>query len=100
VRYLANPGETVVTGVKRARGFAYLNLNGGDSWAYFHPEDNPSTSITSRANRCTGRKRSLRNTTKRKSTERVELCRRISTPNFRVVPASCSRHRGGTATWA
>ena len=27
--------------MKRARGFVYLNLSGGDSWAYFHPEDNP-----------------------------------------------------------
>ena len=26
-----------VTGVKEERGFTYLNLNGGDSWAYFHP---------------------------------------------------------------
>jgi len=30
-----------VTGERTARGFVYLNLNGGDSWAYFHPEDNP-----------------------------------------------------------
>jgi hypothetical protein len=22
------------------RGFVYLNLNGGDSWGYYHPEDN------------------------------------------------------------
>jgi hypothetical protein len=30
-----------VTGVRRARGFVYLNLNGGDSWAYYFPESNP-----------------------------------------------------------
>ena len=31
----------VLTGIKHERGFVYFNLNGGDSWAYFHPEDNP-----------------------------------------------------------
>jgi hypothetical protein len=30
-----------VTGVRRARGFVYLNLNGGDSWGYYFPESNP-----------------------------------------------------------
>ena len=33
--------EAIVTGVKKARGFVYLNLNGGDSWGYFFPENNP-----------------------------------------------------------
>ena len=33
--------EAIVTGIKRARGFVYLNLNGGDSWGYFFPENNP-----------------------------------------------------------
>jgi hypothetical protein len=40
-RLLANPEPATVTGVRRARGFVYLNLNGGDSWAYFFPESNP-----------------------------------------------------------
>lgn len=33
--------QAEVTDIKRERGFTYLNLNGGDSWAYFHPDDNP-----------------------------------------------------------
>jgi hypothetical protein len=40
-RLLANPEPATVTGVRRARGFVYLNLNGGDSWAYFFPESSP-----------------------------------------------------------
>lgn len=38
---LSKPGETIVTGKKIERGFVYLNLNGGDSWGYYHPVDNP-----------------------------------------------------------
>ena len=38
---LSSPGETVITGTKEERGFMYLNLNGGDSWGYYHPIDNP-----------------------------------------------------------
>jgi hypothetical protein len=38
---LANPETARVTGEKRARGFVYLNINGGDSWGYYYPEDNP-----------------------------------------------------------
>jgi len=38
---LAKPGECTVTGIKVDRGFVYLNLDGGDSWGYFHPENNP-----------------------------------------------------------
>ena len=38
---MKNPQEAVVTGEKEARGFVYLNINGGDSWAYFHPVGNP-----------------------------------------------------------
>lgn len=37
--YLDNPGEAVVTDIKEARGYVYLNLNGGNSWGYYHPED-------------------------------------------------------------
>ena len=40
-RLLANPEPAAVTGIRRARGFVYLNLNGGDSWAYYFPESNP-----------------------------------------------------------
>lgn len=38
---LAKPGECIATEIKQDRGFTYFNLNGGDSWAYYHPEDNP-----------------------------------------------------------
>jgi hypothetical protein len=41
VEYLAKPDVAVVTGVKQARSYVYLNLNHGDSWAYYFPEDNP-----------------------------------------------------------
>jgi len=40
--YLANPDIATITDSKTERGFTYLNLNGGDSWAYYHPEDNPA----------------------------------------------------------
>jgi hypothetical protein len=42
VSYLTKPDKSIVTGVKTDRGFVYLNLNGGDSWAYYHAEDNPT----------------------------------------------------------
>ena len=38
---LVKPGECIATGIKVDRGFVYFNLNGGDSWAYYHPENNP-----------------------------------------------------------
>lgn len=38
---LVKPGECIATEIKQDRGFIYFNLNGGDSWAYYHPEDNP-----------------------------------------------------------
>ena len=38
---LAKPGECIATEMKVDRGFVYFNLNGGDSWAYYHPENNP-----------------------------------------------------------
>lgn len=41
VEYQANPGKSIVTSIKQERGFVYLNLNGGDSWGYYHPENNP-----------------------------------------------------------
>lgn len=42
VEYMANPDSAIITEMKTERGFVYFNLNGGDSWAYFHPEDNPT----------------------------------------------------------
>jgi hypothetical protein len=40
VEYLSKPGVTAeVTGVKKDRGYTYLNLNGGDSWGYYHPDN-------------------------------------------------------------
>jgi hypothetical protein len=38
---LTNPDVAVVTAEKRARGFTYLNINGGDSWGYYFADDNP-----------------------------------------------------------
>lgn len=35
------PDVCIVTEMKTERGFTYFNLNGGDSWAYYHPENNP-----------------------------------------------------------
>jgi len=40
VAILANPDLATVTGIRSDREFVYLNLNGGDSWAYYHPETN------------------------------------------------------------
>ena len=37
---LKQPGHSVVTSTKEDRGFTYLNLNGGDSWGYYHPTNN------------------------------------------------------------
>ena len=37
-----NPDPCEVTGIKNDRGFIYLNLNGGDSWGYWYPENDPS----------------------------------------------------------
>lgn len=38
---MLSPDEAVITEMKTERGFVYFNLNGGDSWAYYHPENNP-----------------------------------------------------------
>jgi len=35
-----NPDRVQVTGQKEDRGFIYININGGDSWAYYHPITN------------------------------------------------------------
>lgn len=42
VEYLENPDPCQITGKRVERGFVYLNLNGGDSWGYYHPENNPT----------------------------------------------------------
>lgn len=39
--WLKNPDTAVVTGERQARGFTYLNINGGDSWGYYYAEANP-----------------------------------------------------------
>lgn len=36
----AKPGEATITGMREERGFVYFNLNGGDSWGYYHPVEN------------------------------------------------------------
>ncbi len=41
IEYMANPGQATITDMKDERGFVYFNLNGGDSWAYYHPSDSP-----------------------------------------------------------
>ena len=38
---MLKPDECIVTEMKTERGFVYFNLNGGDSWAYYHPENSP-----------------------------------------------------------
>lgn len=38
---MVKPDSCIVSDMKVERGFVYFNLNGGDSWGYFHPEDNP-----------------------------------------------------------
>lgn len=42
VEYMVSPDSAVITEMKTERGFVYFNLNGGDSWGYYHPEDNPN----------------------------------------------------------
>lgn len=38
---LIKPDIATITETRTERGFVYFNLNGGDSWAYYHPEDRP-----------------------------------------------------------
>ena len=35
------PGQAIISGKKEERGFIYFNLNGGNSWGYYHPVGNP-----------------------------------------------------------
>ena len=39
---MVKPDVCTVTEVRQERGFVYFNLNGGDSWAYYHPENSPA----------------------------------------------------------
>lgn len=39
---MLKPDESVITEMKTERGFVYFNLNSGDSWAYYHPENDPT----------------------------------------------------------
>jgi len=39
---LVSPKPAEVTGEKNERSFTYLNLNGGDSWGYYYPQDDPT----------------------------------------------------------
>lgn len=43
IEYVANPPAMTVTGFKvvEHRGYAYFNINGGDSWGYYTPLENP-----------------------------------------------------------
>lgn len=41
VEYMAKPDRAVVTGVREKGEWTHLNLNGGDSWGYYHPTANP-----------------------------------------------------------
>ena len=41
VEYMIKPDTAIVTGLRNERGFVYLNINGGDSWGYYHPDNNP-----------------------------------------------------------
>jgi hypothetical protein len=49
---LTNPDSVIVTGKKEARGFVYLNLNGGDSWGYYFPVDNPEVLFNFKGEPC------------------------------------------------
>lgn len=39
--YLKDPTKSAITGIKRHGTFTYLNLNGGDSWGYYHLTEKP-----------------------------------------------------------
>lgn len=38
---MLKPDSATISEMKVDRGFVYFNLNGGNSWAYYHPENNP-----------------------------------------------------------
>lgn len=41
IEVITSVEHAVVTGVKEDRDWVYLNLNGGDSWGYYHTTSNP-----------------------------------------------------------
>jgi hypothetical protein len=41
VQYMPDPDVATVNGIRERNDFIDLNLNGGDSWGYFHPKSNP-----------------------------------------------------------
>jgi hypothetical protein len=41
VQYLAKSEEVATYETRNDRGFVYFNINGGDSWGYYHPDGNP-----------------------------------------------------------
>lgn len=41
-KYIPGATPCTVTGIKEERGFVYLNVNGGNSWAYYHSVNNPA----------------------------------------------------------
>lgn len=41
VEWETNPDSAQVTGIKEDGPFVHLNINGGDSWAYWHHKSNP-----------------------------------------------------------
>lgn len=40
LQILAKPDQATTYETRTDRGFVYFNLNGGDSWGYYHPEGN------------------------------------------------------------
>jgi Family of unknown function (DUF5906) len=39
--YTPNPAHARVTGIRQGEEFTHLNLNDGDSWGYYHPNNRP-----------------------------------------------------------
>jgi len=40
IEVMPDCGEFIITGMKEERGFVYFNMNGGDSWSWYHPSSN------------------------------------------------------------
>lgn len=41
IEVFKNPDQVSITGVKRHGHFTYININGGDSWGYYHRTNKP-----------------------------------------------------------
>lgn len=41
IEWMKNPDKCIITEMRSDNGFRRFNLNGGDSWGYYHPENNP-----------------------------------------------------------